>query len=213
MRKKKIGLMGGTFDPIHIGHLILGETAYEQYGLDKVYFMPAGNPPHKQHREGRATDRQRIDMVSKAIADNPHFALSLEEMNEDGYSFTYRTLERLRAAHGDCEYYFIIGADSLFDFEQWREPQKICDNCSLVIATRNHAPNEKLDKVIAHLQNKFHGTFLKLDSLNIDISSNTLRTWVEEERTLKYYVPDSVIDYIRENNIYKDCNEHGKCDI
>ena len=88
--------MGGTFDPIHIGHLILGETAYEQFDLDQVLFMPAGNPPHKRNRLHRATDEQRSEMVRRAIASNPHFSLSLEEMNEDGFTYTYRTLERLR---------------------------------------------------------------------------------------------------------------------
>ena len=114
--KRKIGIMGGTFDPIHIGHLILAEKAYQQFKLDRILFMPAGNPPHKQNREGRATDAQRIEMVRRAIADNAHFELSLDEMNADGYSYTYRTLERLKGQNPDTEYYFIIGADSLFDF-------------------------------------------------------------------------------------------------
>ena len=88
--------MGGTFDPIHMGHLILGEQSYEQLKLDKVLFMPAGNPPHKKNRIGRAADEQRVDMVRLAISDNPHFELSLAEMNETGYTYTYRTLEELK---------------------------------------------------------------------------------------------------------------------
>ena len=90
-RRKKIGIMGGTFDPIHIGHLILGEKTYEQLGLDKILFMPAGNPPHKQNRIGRATDAQRVSMVEKAISGNPHFELSLTEMNDKGFTYTYHT--------------------------------------------------------------------------------------------------------------------------
>ena len=122
--------MGGTFDPIHIGHLILGESAWQQLGLDYVIYLPAGNPPHKQHREGRATDRQRMDMVQLATAENPHFIVSDFEMNEDGFTYTYRTLEHMRKEYPGAEIYFIIGADSLFDFDTWREPQKICDNCT-----------------------------------------------------------------------------------
>ncbi len=121
-KRKRVGIMGGTFDPIHIGHLILGETAYEQFDLDQVFFMPAGNPPHKRNRLHRATDEQRSEMVRRAIASNPHFSLSLEEMNEDGFTYTYRTLERLKAEHPDTDYFFILGADSLFDFDKWREP-------------------------------------------------------------------------------------------
>ena len=93
--KKRIGIMGGTFDPIHIGHLILAEKAYEELALDEVWFMPSGNPPHKQNREGRASDQQRVEMVRKSIADNSHFRLSTEEMHPDGYTYTYETLERL----------------------------------------------------------------------------------------------------------------------
>ena len=96
--RKKIGIMGGTFDPIHVGHLILGEKAYEQLNLDKVWFMPSGNPPHKRNRDGCASDEQRVEMVKRAISGNPHFELSLIEMNEDGYTYSYRTLEDFERA-------------------------------------------------------------------------------------------------------------------
>ena len=192
--KKKIGIMGGTFDPFHIGHLILADKAYEQFKLDKVRFMPAGNPPHKKNRTGRATDEQRVEMVKRAISSNPHFELCLAEMNADGYSYTYRTLERFKEENPDEEYYFIIGADSLFDFETWREPGRICQSCTLVVATRNQTSNERLDAAMAHLKEKFDGTFLKLDTPNLDISSHHIRQWIEEKRTIRYYVPDSVKD-------------------
>ena len=120
--RKRIGIMGGTFDPIHMGHLILGEKAYEQFQLDKVLFMPSGNPPHKKNRQGRATDEQRVEMVRRAISDNPHFELSLAEMHENGYTYTYHTLETLKTENPDTDYYFIIGADSLYNFDTWREP-------------------------------------------------------------------------------------------
>ena len=111
-KRKKIGIMGGTFDPIHIGHLILGETAYQQFHLDKVLFMPAGNPPHKRERKDRADNAQRTEMVRRAITSNVHFELSLEEMEKKGLSYTYETLEHLKATHPDTDYYFILGADS-----------------------------------------------------------------------------------------------------
>ena len=197
-KRKRVGIMGGTFDPIHIGHLILGETAYEQFDLDQVLFMPAGNPPHKRRRLHRATDEQRSEMVRRAIASNPHFSLSLEEMNEDGFTYTYRTLERLKAEHPDTDYFFILGADSLFDFDKWREPGRICRACTVVAATRNHTSQERLDEAIRFLEEKYSGTFRKLNSLNIDISSAMLRSWIAGQRTIKYYVPDNVIAYIRE---------------
>ena len=163
-KKKRIGIMGGTFDPIHIGHLILGETAYHQFHLDRILFMPAGNPPHKKVRENRATDRQRVDMVRLAIASNPHFSLSLEEMHREGYTYTYRTLERLKDQNPDTEYYFILGADSLYTFDEWREPERILRACTILVGTRNHTSDEKLDRVIGELEDKNQGKIQKLES-------------------------------------------------
>ena len=200
---KKIGIMGGTFDPIHMGHLILGEKAYEQLGLDKVLFMPCGNPPHKRNRKGRATDEQRAEMVRLAIKDNPHFELSLIEMHEEGYTYTYRTLEQLNAANPDTEYYFIIGADSLYNFDTWREPGRICQEAVLVVATRDHTPLKELDQQMQLLSQKYNGNFIRLDTMNIDVSSHQIRQWISEEKSLKYYVPDKVISYMKENGIYR----------
>ncbi|HUM82546.1 MAG TPA: nicotinate-nucleotide adenylyltransferase [Lachnospiraceae bacterium] len=199
---RKIGIMGGTFDPIHIGHLILGENACQQFGLEKVIFMPAGNPPHKQHRDGRASNEDRMKMVGLAIASNPHFELSDVEMNEKGFTYTYRTLELLKKLNPDAEYYFIIGADSLFDFDKWMKPQRICDACTIVAATRNHTSSEALDAAIAHVAETYRASIYKLDTENIDVSSNMIREWITEDRTIRYYVPDSVIDYIREHDVY-----------
>lgn len=198
----RIGLMGGTFDPIHIGHLILGETAYEQFNLDRVIYMPAGNPPHKRHREGRASNEERYAMVERAIASNPHFQISDFEMKEDDLSFTYRTLETLKEKHPEDTFYFIIGADSLFDFDTWRNPQRICDACTLVAATRNHTPQEKLDAQIQHVRELYHASIEKLESGNIDCSSEMIRSYVAEGHSIRYYVPDCVREYIIEHHIY-----------
>lgn len=200
--KKKIGIMGGTFDPIHIGHLILGEKAYGQLGLEKVLFMPSGNPPHKQSRPGRATDTQRVEMVRRAIRDNPHFELSLAEMHAEGYSYTYRTLERMNREHADEEYYFIIGADSLFTFEQWKEPGRICRNCKIVIAVRDHVPAKTLSQEMKRISEKYQGEFIRLDTLNIDISSAYIRDQISSGETIRYYVPAPVMEYIYQNQIY-----------
>ncbi|MDO4622986.1 MAG: nicotinate-nucleotide adenylyltransferase [Eubacteriales bacterium] len=202
-RKKRVGIMGGTFDPIHVGHLILGEAAYLQFGLDEVHFMPAGNPPHKQNRAGRASDEQRVEMVRRAIASNPHFHLSLVEMNADGYTYTYRTLERLKAENPDNEYYFVMGADSLVDFDTWREPQRIVDAAHLVVATRNQTDPKVFESLLAKRRAQFNGDFLKMDTPNLDISSNNLRKKIRSGESAKYYILDTVLEYIEENNIYK----------
>ena len=181
----------------------LGEKAYEQLGLDKVLFMPCGNPPHKRNRKGRATDEQRAEMVRLAIEDNPHFELSLIEMHEEGYTYTYRTLEQLNKANPDTEYYFIIGADSLFNFDTWMEPERICQEAVLVVATRDHTPLKELDQQMQLLSQKYNGNFIRLDTMNIDVSSHQIRQWISEEKSLKYYVPDKVISYMKENGIYR----------
>ncbi|MCB5385698.1 nicotinate-nucleotide adenylyltransferase [Blautia glucerasea] len=200
---KRIGIMGGTFDPIHMGHLILGEQSFEQLHLDKVLFMPSGNPPHKRNRAGRASDGQRVDMVRLAIEDNPHFELSLAEMHETGYTYTYRTLEELKEQNPDTDYYFIIGADSLFTFDEWKEPARICRACTLVVAVRDHASSDELNQEIKRLSAEYEGRFTLLDTMNIDVSSHQIRSWVSKGKSLKYYVPDPVISYMKENGIYR----------
>lgn len=201
-KKRKTGIMGGTFDPIHIGHLILGESAYDQFGLDRILFMPAGNPPHKRDRRGRASDEERVEMVRRAIADNPHFELCTIEMEQEGYSYTYRTLEKLRALCPDDEFYFILGADSLFDFESWREPQRICDACKIIVATRNQTSRQQLNRQIRRLAGKFQGEFLCLDNPDLEISSAAIRDWIREGKSIRYYLSGSVLSYIREKGIY-----------
>ena len=201
--KRKVGIMGGTFDPIHIGHLLIAEQACQQFDLEKVLFMPAGNPPHKQNRKGRATNEQRATMTGMAIADNPHFELSMLEMHDKGYSYTYLTLEKLREKHPDTEYYFIIGADSLYDFKGWRMPERICACATILVATRNHTDENLLRYEMEMNSQWFHGRFEELCIDNIDISSQQLRKWIKEGRSVRYYTPDSVIAYIEKENIYK----------
>lgn len=201
--KRKVGIMGGTFDPIHTGHLILGESAYEQFSLDEVLFMPSGNPPHKRNRAGGASNEQRTEMVRLAVSDNPHFSLSLEEMHEKGYIYTSRTLERLNAANPDTRYYFIMGADSLLQFDSWFEPQQICDRCHIVAAVRDHLSCEETEEAIRHIRDKYHAEADRLETPNIDISSTEIREWVSEGRSCRYYLPEKVKLYIEETGLYR----------
>lgn len=199
---RKVGIMGGTFDPIHVGHLILAERAYGQFGLDEVLIMPSGNPPHKPNKEGRATLEQRIEMVRLAIEDNPHFTLSLADAHELGYSYTRETLERLTSEHPDTEYYFIMGADSLFSFESWKDPKRICELAILVAAVRNHVNAHSMELQIEHLKQIFPADIRVLDTPNMDISSRMLKEWIREGKSVKYYIPDTVLAYIRHTGLY-----------
>lgn len=203
MKKRKVGIMGGTFDPIHVGHLILGENAYEQFGLDEVLFMPSGNPPHKKNREGRATLQERIEMVRLAVEGNCHFTLSLEEAHENGYTYTKETLTRLTFEHPDTEYYFIMGADSLFSFEKWREPEAISKLASLVVATRDGIDDTELDHAIVQVKERFAADIYKLTTPNMDVSSKMLRRRIADGQTVRYYLPDSVLQYISKKRLYQ----------
>lgn len=205
MSRKKVGIMGGTFDPIHVGHLILGERAFDQFGLEEVLFMPSGNPPHKKNRNGRGTLKQRIEMVRLAIRNNPHFELSLAEAYEDGYTYTKETLEKLTMEHPDTDYYFIMGADSLFSFEEWREPKEIAKLAIIVAAVRNHVNTEAMELQIQHLRSVMNADIRILDTPNMDISSQMLREWIRAEKSTRYYLPDNVRSYIRDCHLYKEC--------
>lgn len=204
MRK---GIIGGTFDPIHIGHLILAEHAWQQLGLDTVEFMPAGNPPHKRNRPGRASNEERMEMVQAAVSDNPHFTVSGREMTDEGYTYTYRTLERILADAPETDIFFILGADSLFDFDKWREPARIARACTLVAAVRNHIPSPDMERKMQELRERFNARIIRLDTENIDVSSHMIRRENALGRTIRYYVPESVRRYIEEHQIYRTLEE------
>ena len=205
---QKVGIMGGTFDPIHIGHLILGENAWRQFCLDTVLFMPSANPPHKKDRIGRASVEERIDMVRLAIEGNPHFKLSLEEAHCEDYCYTRETLRKLNEKHPDTEYYFIMGADSLFNFETWKDPGEICSRCVLVAAVRDHVTEQPFQSQIRYLKEKYQAQIETLATPNIDISSHDIRKWVRTgDISLRYYVPDKVISYIMKKNLYSECEQ------
>ena len=195
--------MGGTFDPIHIGHLILGETAYEQFQLDKVLFMPAGNPPHKRERKDRASDEQRTEMVKRAIASNPHFELSLEEMRQDGYTYTYRTLENLQNQNPDTEYFFILGADSLFAIEEWKYFREIFPTCTILAAMRDDKDVGDMMRQIAYLEETYGAKISLLRAPLLEISSTTLRERAAQGKSVAYMVPQAVDEYMQEHALYR----------
>ncbi len=198
----KIGIMGGTFDPIHMGHLILAEEAYEQLGLDCVWFMPNGSPPHKPERAGGASDWQRLAMTRLAVEDNPHFSVCDIEMESEGVHYSYHTLEMLRERYPGDEFHFIIGADSLFTFESWKEPERICRACILSAGVRDHASFEQMEKQAEVLRRTYQARIELLRTWNVDISSSDIREKMQKRQSVRYYVPEEVRKYILENRIY-----------
>lgn len=197
-----VGIMGGTFDPIHYGHLILGERAYEEFHLEKVLFLPNGNPPHKQDRADVTSARDRLEMVRLAIADNPHFELDDEEVRREGYSYTKDTLRRMQERNPDTAYYFIIGEDSLMSFHQWYHPEEICRYCTLLAAVRGNLPEEPRKKQIAYLSETIGADILEMDTPQLPFASSHIRDLVIQGRSFRYYVPEAVRTYISERKLY-----------
>lgn len=198
----KVGIMGGTFNPIHFGHLFLAEQAYVQIGLDKVLFMPSKNPPHKM-KPVEVSEQQRVNMINLAISDNPHFELSTFELLREGLTFTAETLTLLKKSNPDTEYYFIVGADSLFMMQNWKMPQVVFELCTVVAAGRDNAEKEQILGHAQYLKQTFGANIIYLDMPTIQISSGDIRSRIADGMSVRYYMPEKVIEYIVTNKLYE----------
>ncbi len=206
----KIGIMGGTFDPIHIGHLLLGMFAYEDFGLDEIWFLPNGNPPHKQTKEGEEALQHRIEMVRLAIRDVPYFKLCLHEANEKDHSYTYKTMQELRELYPEHTFYFILGADSLFAIEEWRYFREIFPTCTILAAMRDDKDVVDMLKQIDYLKENYQADISLLRAPLLEISSTTLRQRASLGKSVAYMVPQAVDAYIRKHALYRKGEQDGR---
>lgn len=195
----RVGLLGGTFDPIHLGHLAAAQEAQCRLGLAAVIFMPAGRPPHKPLAEVSPAE-DRWQMVTLAIADNPGFTASRLEIERPGPSYTVETLRRLRQEYPGREWYFITGADALLELESWREPAAVVELCRLVAVTRPGYDRERLQRFLSV---KYGTEPLLVPTPGVAVSSTELRQRVREGLPLRYLTPDSVLSYINKRQLYK----------
>ena len=190
----QLGLFGGTFDPIHVGHLILAESCRETLGLDRVWFVVAGSPPHKAG--GRTAVAHRVEMVRLAIAGNLGFEVSEVEARTPGPHYSVETLEQVRRDRPDDELSFLIGADSLVDLPHWREPARIMELARLVVVNRPGFSPPPFDpppgaRPIVHV-----------DVPPIGIASHAIRRCLREGRSVRYQVPHAVKAYIDAHGLY-----------
>lgn len=202
---KKIGLMGGTFDPIHLGHLMLGRQAYEEYGLDEIWYMPSRIPPHKKdHRITSAEDR--CAMVRAAIEPYPQFVLSEFEMKRTGgNTYTADTLRLLKEEYPENEFYFIVGADSIHDIEKWYHPEYVLKMVTFLAADREYQnPVRTLNEQISYLEEKYGARILRLHCGMMDVASAEIRECLEKGTPVNHLIPDAVHSYIREHGLYRD---------
>ena len=199
---KRYGMMGGTFNPIHLAHLYIAYEAKETLNLDKVIFMVAGNPPHK--KESSVIDSNyRYDMVKMAIKDYSGFEISDYEIQKQGYSYTYETLKYLKGDEGDVEVFFIAGADSLMDIEKWKNPELVLSNCTFVAFNRGEYNKETLEGQKKKLQDKYNSNIILLDISNLDISSSMIRERIINGKRVDFFMPQKVMKYIEQNNLYR----------
>lgn len=201
--KSKVGIMGGTFNPVHNGHLILAEQAREYCNLDDILFMPSGNSYMKEQGEIPDGDT-RISMTALAIEDNPHFALSTMEVERKGPTYTCETLAELKKLHPETEYYFIVGADNLFSIETWWKPEEILAGCTLIVAARGDKEESAIINKAAELKEKYKARIFLLPERRFDVSSTEIREKIKRGESVRYLLPDKVIAYIEKNRLYKE---------
>jgi len=203
---RRIGLFGGTFDPPHVGHLVLAECARDRLALDEVRFIPAGQPPHKPGRRisGAA---QRVAMARLAVRGNRGFSVSTMETRRGGPSFTIETLREVAADVPRARLFLLMGADSLDEFATWREPEAILRLATLAVAKRpGVAPRAIRHRkaVSARATSSVRGPRIEwLDNAEIAVSSSIVRTRVREGRSIRYLVTDPVASYIARHRLYR----------
>lgn len=200
-KQRKIGIMGGTFNPIHFGHLLLAETAYHQFELDEILFMPTKNPYYKK-LTSNVTEEDRVAMVKLAIENNAHFHFSGEELKREGATYTVETLRNLTRKNPETEYYFIMGADSLYHIESWKEPDEILKMAVILVAGRGGGPSSSLNSQIEYIENKYDASIFSLNSPMLEISSNDIRRRLRSGESIRYLLPHEVSEYIYAHQLY-----------
>ena len=197
------GILGGTFDPIHFGHLVLAEKAREAFGLTKVIFVPAAIPPHKIG-EVATSAANRLKMVELAIADHPGFAVSTVEIDREGPSYTIDTIREIKKNEPADQAALIMGFDSLLELDTWKNYQAILGEAKIITAFRPGYPVLRKEQDWPPTIQAYLDRILILEAPLLDISSTWLRVELMYERSIRYLVPDRVRSFILENRLYRD---------
>lgn len=200
--KNRIGILGGTFNPIHNGHLMLALRAYEQYNLNVVWIMVSPTPPHKANSDILDINR-RIDLIKLAICDyKGKLEFSDFELKRDGYIYTAVTLTMLKKIYTDTEFYFIMGGDSLGDIEKWYMPQVIMEKAVILAAVRNNMDASAITEQISYLKRKFGADIRLLETENMPISSTVIRNNIKNNISVTDMLPSRVEEYIKNSGLY-----------
>ncbi len=201
MDDERVGIMGGTFDPVHLAHLRLAKCAYEQYGLKSVVFLPAGDPPHKTDHLVAPAYR-RLEMLKLCLRDYPQFQISEYEIEKQGYSYTAETLEYFTQVYPEMKFYFIIGADSLFELDSWYAPERCLAKAVFLVGNRLGRSDEEIDRQICYLTGRYGGVIKKVNMPGMEISSSDIRDLLAKGQDASHYLHPAVNEYIRQNHLY-----------
>lgn len=205
----KIGIMGGTFDPIHNGHLMLGRYARDLFELDEIWFMPNGTPPHKANDSIEYRTKYRVEMVKRAISNENDFVLQLYEVENKEVNYSYLTMEYFKETYPKHEFYFIIGADSLFNIEKWKCPERLLKTCVILAAYRDGKNKKEMDEQISYLNEKYGADIRLLSTPNVDISSSEIRKKLKLHEDVTDMMPAGVCEYILENQLYEEAEDES----
>ncbi|MBX3444044.1 MAG: nicotinate-nucleotide adenylyltransferase [Planctomyces sp.] len=203
----RIGIYGGTFDPVHVGHLLLAEQCREACRLDEVWFVPTGSPPHKQGVE-IASGKARREMLELAIAGLPQFRVSTLELDRPGPHYTVETLSNLRRSRPDDELFLLMGGDSVAEFSTWREPERINELATIVAVNRGRGGLD-LEPLRRALGTDATRGVRLVTMPGIAISASDLRRRVGEGRSIRFQTPRSVEQYILQHGLYRDAGASG----
>lgn len=197
----RTGIMGGTFNPVHIVHIKMAEAAYRQAGLDRVVFMPSKNPPHKKDIS-IIPEEHRGAMIKLAVRGIPYFEYSDFEFKREGITYSATTLELLHMQDPEEEYFFIMGGDSFFQIESWYMPGKIMEYATVIAASRNGTGKRQMEIYAKELENKYNARILLVDMPQMDISSSCIREIILSGGDASMYLPEGVWEYIKNNRCY-----------
>lgn len=198
---KRIGIMGGTFDPIHYGHLLIAQSAMDELDLDRVVFLPTGKSPHKDADQVTAP-QIRCELVQLAIADNPDFVLSRIEADNPSVNYTCKTLATLHRQYPDTQFFFVMGEDSLDDFHTWKNPDEICRLADILVAVRSHELGISISEKIQTVSRQYHGRIQALHAPFFSVSSSAIRERVRNKKSIRYMLPPAVEEKIRSLQLY-----------
>ena len=198
---KKIGIMGGTFNHIHMGHLLLAQWAMDFQKLEEIWFIPTGCSYMKENSDN-ITALERLQMTGLAVNNNPFMKVLDLEVKREGYTYTYETMEELHNRYPEYHFYFIFGADCLFSIEKWKFPERIFANCSIIAAVRENCDLSLMKNKIEELRAQYQADIVLLPFLQLEISSTMIRERVAMGQSIRYLVPDEVISYIEEKGFY-----------